>query len=79
VVAPDGQHVAHVLVLEPGKQVLGLAVDLAHQHAAHLRKRAAAHARIAGAGFLLMAWASLVASQARASMDKVMRAGQGRQ
>jgi hypothetical protein len=35
--------------------------------------------RSPGGGFFLMAWTSLAASQARASMDKVMWARQGRQ
>jgi hypothetical protein len=54
-------------------------LDQADQEPADLRERAAGHARVAGAGPLFTAWARLAASQARASMDKVMRAYQARQ
>jgi hypothetical protein len=54
-------------------------LDQADQEPADLRERAADRARVAGADPLFTAWARLAASQARASMDKVMWAYQARQ
>ena len=55
-----------------------LAGDL-DQQAADFRYRIADHARVAGADPFFAAVALLAASQARASMDKVMWAYQARQ
>ena len=54
-------------------------LDQVDQQSADLRYRVADHARVAGAGSPFAAWARLAASQARASMDKVMWAYQDRQ
>jgi hypothetical protein len=54
-------------------------MDQADQQAADLRQGVADHARVAGADPPFWAWARLAASQARASMDKVMWAYQARQ
>ena len=51
----------------------------ADQQAADLRQRVADHAGVADADPFFWAWALLAASQARASMDKVMWAYQARQ
>jgi hypothetical protein len=53
-------------------------MDQADQQAADLGQRVPDHARVAGADPPFSAWARLAASQARASMDKVMWAYQAR-
>lgn len=63
----------------PAPDALGVGcagLDQADQQATDLRERVADHARAAGADPLFSAWALLAASQARASIDKVMWAYQ---
>jgi hypothetical protein len=63
---------------DPGK-IWCIWLDQADQQAADLRYRVADHARVAGADPHFSAGALLAASQASASMDKVMWAYQARQ
>jgi hypothetical protein len=56
-----------------------VALDQGDQQAADLGQGVTDHARVAGADPLFTASALLAASQARASMDKVMWAYQARQ
>ena len=82
VVAQPGLVLASSAPAGPAPDTLGVGwagLDQADQQAADLRQRVADHARVAGADPFFTAWARLAASQARASMDKVMWAYQARQ
>ena len=82
VLAQPGLVLASPAPAGPGPDALGVGrtgLDQADQQAADLRERVADHAWVAGADAPFSAWALLAASQARASMDKVMWAYQARQ
>src|SRR5215469_14532881 len=82
VVAEPGLVVASPAPPGPAPRALGVGcagLDQADQQAADLRQRIADHAGVARADPLFSAWARLAASQARASMDKVMWAYHARQ
>src|ERR1700759_3391452 len=82
VVADPGLVLASSAPAGPGPDapgVGGVPLDQADQQPADLRQGVADHAGIAGTDPLFTAWARLPASQAKASMDKVMWAYQARQ
>jgi hypothetical protein len=81
VVAQPGLVLASPAPTGPGPDPLGIGgvpLDQAGQQAADLRQGATDHARVAGADPPFTAWALLPASQASASIDKVMWAYQAR-
>ena len=82
VVALPGLVLASSAPAGPGPDSLGVGcvpLDQAGQQVADFRQRVADHARVAGTDPFFTAVARLAASQARASMDKVMWAYQARQ